>query len=180
MTLQRIRTTSRPGRRLMPIAAGVAALAATVVIGVGVAATDRDSDTAASTRSGPMGGAVIDTAGEATGTATAGGVTVEGADVALGRVPLNVTVEPTWNLRNSSEQRVVLGQPHAEVVEGCCPGPLDLRATSLAPGEETTLVFPLQMHPGMDGPHDFAVHVPVTAADRTDLLILAVTGDFRD
>ncbi|WP_370325127.1 hypothetical protein, partial [Euzebya sp.] len=61
----------------------------------------------------------------------------------------------------------------------CCPGPLTLDTTALAPGETTTLTFELSMHPGMDGPHDLAVHVPITTADGTEQLTVDVVGDFR-
>jgi hypothetical protein len=36
------------------------------------------------------------------------------------------------------------------------------------------------MHPGMDGPHDLAVHVPVQSATGADHLTLDVVGDFRN
>ena len=47
----------------------------------------------------------------------------------------------------------------------------------LAPGERTTLRFPLQMHPGMDGDHLFRIQVPVEGA--ADPLVVSVAGDFR-
>lgn len=126
---------------------------------------------------GPMGGLLYDADVRATGTAMASGVEVQGTDIALGRVPLNVTVVPSWTLTNTGDGSVTLGEPHASVVEGCCPGPLRLSATSLASGESAELTFPLQMHPGMDGPHVFDVHVPLEGGD--EYLTLGVTGDFR-
>jgi hypothetical protein len=118
----------------------------------------------------------FDSGAEASGVAAVGALVVEGAEITLGDVPLNVTVTPTWTLVNEGTAPVSLGEPHATVVEGCCPGPLALSATTLAPGESAELTFPLQMHPGMDGPHRFDVHVPVGSAD--DYLTLGVTGDF--
>lgn len=118
----------------------------------------------------------FDTGAEYSGVASGGGLVVDGAEIALGEVPLNITVTPTWTLVNDSAQVVSLGEPHATVVEGCCPGPLTLSATSLAPGESAELTFPLQMHEGMDGPHQFDVHVPVGVGD--EFLTLGVTGDF--
>ena len=64
------------------------------------------------------------------------------------------------------------------IQEGCCPGPLEYGDATLAPGKGTQLTFPLQMHPGMDGPHEFAVHVPVTSGPREAYMTLRVTGDF--
>lgn len=125
---------------------------------------------------GPMGGLLYDAEREATGVAALSGLEVQGAEIALGHVPLNVTVVPEWTITNTGDETVVLGDPHASVVEGCCPGPLELTATSLAPGEAAQLTFPLQMHPGMDGPHDFDIHLPLAEGD--DYLTLGVTGDF--
>ena len=112
----------------------------------------------------------------ASGTATTGGVSVTGSEIAMGAVPLNVTVTPTWTLTNTGTSTVVLGEPHASVNEGCCPGPLTLDQIELVPGASTTLTFPLQMHPGMDGPHDFDIHIPVDGPDT--VLTLGVTGTF--
>lgn len=110
------------------------------------------------------------------GLAESGGVVVEGSEIEMGRVPLNVTVTPTWTLFNQGTETVTFGEPHASVVEGCCPGPLNLSSSSLAPGESAQLTFPLQMHPGMDGPHRFDVHLPVGVDG--EYLTLGVTGDF--
>jgi hypothetical protein len=108
------------------------------------------------------------------GTARAGGIEVEGALIALGDVPLDTTVTPTWTLRNTGDRTVVLGMPHIQVVQGCCPGEAVYADPELAPGEETTLEFPLMMHEGMDGPHHFSLHVPV----GSETIELQVTGNF--
>ncbi|HET7489743.1 MAG TPA: hypothetical protein VFJ85_17585 [Acidimicrobiales bacterium] len=126
-----------------------------------------------------MGMPVVATPGTAGGHAAAGGVEVTGADWALGTVPLNVAVRPAWVLRNTGSNTVTLGEPKAEVRTGCCPGPLTLGATTLAPGASTTLTFELSMHPGMAGPHDLGVHVPVSSGAAVEHLTLGVTGDFR-
>lgn len=158
------RRTTQHRSRLRPWAfavGGVAAVAAAVLIALGAGSGD---DRAVTTT---------------VGAAEAGGVEVDGAQVHLGSVPLNTTVEPTWTLRNTGPDAVALGQPHAEVVEGCCPGPLSVDAARLAPGESTVLRFPLQMHAGMDGAHDFDVHVPVaTAVGEQSVLTVGVDGFF--
>lgn len=127
-----------------------------------------------------MGMPVVRTPGGATGTASAGGVRVTGAAWTMGRVPLLVAVRPSWTLVNTSRSTVTLGEPHPEVRAGCCPGPFTFGSRVLGPGQSTTLTFELSMHPGMDGWHDIAVHVPVLGESGSeDVLELTVTGDFR-
>ncbi len=43
----------------------------------------------------------------------------------------------------------------------------DWRPSTLDPGVDTKLSFEISMHPGMDGPHDMTIHVPVHHADGT-------------
>lgn len=179
------RTRSRANRWWVVVAGGAlaaGALALAIPIGNGADAPgSRAASNGATPATGPMGGEVLETPGAATGDASAGGVEVTGAEWEMGRVPLNVTVTPEWRLRNTSDRPVSLGTPLAEVVEGCCPGSLNLSATTLAPGEVARLDFPLQMHPGMDGWHDFRVHVPVVPeGGAEEHLTLGVTGDFKD
>jgi len=127
----------------------------------------------------PVGAAPSGSAsGSSSGSESVLGVSSDVSLIELGRVPLDQTVEPTWTLTNSSDRAVRLGEAHAEVLEGCCPGPLEFTKTSLKPGETAQLVFPLQMHEGMDGPHDFDVHVPISSGGQEELMTLKVTGDF--
>lgn len=156
------------------------ALAAAVTAPGGTASLTAGSPSVTTGETNAMGMPVIATPGAASGQVEAGGVVVTGADWDMGRVPLNVAVRPRWTLLNAGTSSVTLGEPRAEVRTGCCPGPLELGRHSLAPGESTTLTFELSMHPGMDGPHDLAVHVPVGAegAPATHLK-LGVVGDFR-
>jgi hypothetical protein len=127
-----------------------------------------------------MGVPVVEVPGGATGSASAAGVTVEGADWAMGQVPLDIAVRPYWTLTNTGTKPVTLGEPQAEVREGCCPGPFAMDRTELAPGESTTLTFELGMSEGMDGWHDMGVYVPVEGAGGAEVLALSVTGDFRN
>lgn len=128
---------------------------------------------------GLMGGAIVDVEMERSGVTSSGPIEVVGSTIAMGDVPLDVTVVPTWTLTNTGTEPVELFEPHASVIEGCCAGPLQLGATTLSPGESTDLAFPLQMHPGMDGPHEFLVHVPLDPTG-TQVLELEVTGDFHN
>lgn len=167
---------------------GAAAALIVAALGAGAVAVLVTGDR--SGRSGPalvrtgevssMGMPVVQTPGRASGLASAAGVEVRGADWAMGQVPLLVAVRPSWTLVNTSDETVTLGEPHPEVRAGCCPGPFTFGARVLGPGESTTMAFELSMHPGMDGWHDIAVHVPVRPESGSEeLLELVVTGDFR-
>ena len=183
----------RRRRRSFVTPVTVAAAATVVALAVALAiAVSRDPSTTgtpatgAAARTGErnaMGMPVIETTGTASGTASAGPVQVADANWALGRVPLNTAVRPHWVLRNTGAEPVRIGQPTAQVRQGCCPGPFTVGADVIPPGGSTTLSFELSMHPGMDGWHDIAVHVPVAAGAAgaaQDHLTLGVTGDFRD
>ena len=188
-------STRRPNRRrrtalVRPstVSAAVAVVGLAVVLAVFLSRSEERAgdrvavvDTPAATgETNSMGMPILDTPGEATGTAAAGPVEVAGANWALGRVPLNVAVRPAWMLRNMSDEIVTIGQPHAEIREGCCPGPFGVPSQTIPPGGEVPLTFELSMHPGMDGWHDMAVHVPLMAGSEQHTLTLGVTGDFRD
>jgi len=160
----------------------VIALAGSVAVALAVADRKPSGSAPAAARGGTnaMGMPYVQTPGEGTGSAEAGGVVVDGAHWELGSVPLNVAVMPTWTLRNEGTDPVAIGEPTPEVLEGCCPGALTLGTHKLAPGDSTTLSFELSMHPGMDGAHDILVHVPVSAGGAEETLTLDVTGDFQE
>lgn len=164
-------------RRLAVVGVFVVLGGLVAAISIDVGASQEEWKEQKTDQVGPMGGAVIDIPMEASGTAAAGGVEVVGSNLAMGEVPLDITVVPTWRLSNTGNETIRIGQPHASVIEGCCPGPFSVGTEVLAPGESTDLMFPLQMHPGMDGPHDFAIHVPI--GEGGDVLELGVTGDFH-
>jgi hypothetical protein len=155
----------------------------TAVGGSGEQAAAAESDTVTLQPTGEtndMGLPVYETPGFASGSAEAGGIAVQGSDWAMGRVPLGIAVRPFWTLTNTGQTPVTLGEPQAEVREGCCPGPFALGASTLEPGESTVLTFELSMHEGMDGWHDMGVYVPVQGAGGKSMLELNVTGDFRN
>lgn len=129
-----------------------------------------------------MGMPVIETPGTASGTATAAAITASPSSWALGVVPLNIAVRPSWTIHNTGTDVVTIGEPHAQINKGCCPGAFTFAGPmTLEPGGQTSFNFELSMHPGMDGPHDITVHVPVQHTDgTTDTVDLSVTGDFHD
>ncbi|HET9723667.1 MAG TPA: hypothetical protein VFR44_07475 [Actinomycetota bacterium] len=197
-TMAKRRSKRRSGSDLAVIGAiaaavvfvvALAAVFATSAGGGGSTAVGGSGEVAAATDAGAlaptgevndMGLPVYETPGYASGSARASGVTVQGADWAMGQVPLDIAVRPFWTLTNTGTTEVRLGQPEAQVREGCCPGPFALGATRLAPGDSTWLTFELAMHEGMDGWHDMGVVVPIEGAGGPEVLELNVTGDFRN
>jgi hypothetical protein len=127
-----------------------------------------------------MGMPVVETPGTGSEPTSSGNVDVEYGLWQLGTVPLNTAVRPQWQLTNTGDQPVVIGEPHPDVREGCCPGPIALSTGTIPPGGAATLAFELSMHPGMDGWHDIVIHVPLTSGTDESVLTLEVTGDFRD
>lgn len=176
--------------RLTPWAVGVGVTIVGLAVALAVAVTNETpldgsggAAAPAVVRTGEqnaMGMPVIETPGAGSGTAAAASVEVDAANWELGAVPLNTAVRPSWVLRNTGAQPVTISEPHAEVREGCCPGPFSLDTRTIPPGGEATLSFELSMHPGMDGWHDIAVHVPLASGSTQGALELGVTGDFRD
>lgn len=130
----------------------------------------------------PMGGPALTAPGDASGEVTIDGLEVSGVEVAMGEVALGVTYVPDWTVSNTTDQPVtlVVGQPR--VIEGCCPGPVYVdgelveagQQLTVPPGGELLLQFPLQMHPGMDGPH----HLAIPLASGGEQTAVHVTGDF--
>ena len=77
-----------------------------------------------------------------------------------GNVKNNTPVKTQFQVKNVGDQElVILGEPRVEVVEGCCPPRAAISSTALKPGEESTVSMQFMMHEGMDGPHEFRVHV---------------------
>ncbi len=80
-----------------------------------------------------------------------------------GTVHYSQVVNTSFQVKNVGDETLyVLGEPRIEVVEGCCPPKTQITAKTLHPGEEATVSFAFQMSAGMDGPHDFRVHVLTT------------------
>lgn len=62
--------------------------------------------------------------------------------------------------------------PYVEVVEGCCPPELTVGSMILKPGESTTVTSSVfMMHPGMDGKHNYAVHLLSNDPKQSDTVV---------
>jgi hypothetical protein len=62
--------------------------------------------------------------------------------------------------------------PYLQVVEGCCPPELSVGKKSLNPGESTYVKTPeFMMHKGMDGKHDFAIHLKTNDPAKPEVLV---------
>src|SRR5574339_14785 len=59
---------------------------------------------------------------------------------------------------------------------GCGPPQLTIGSMALKPGESTTVQSSeFMMHEGMDGPHNFAVHLKTNAPDNSDLVVNVIS-----
>ena len=170
-------------RRWIAATTGTIAVVAVTVMGIVAAQGSSSTQADRPTReTNAMGMPVIANPGMGSGTAEVAGLKATPSKWELGRVKLNVAVRPTWKFTNTGSDTVTVGQPHVQINQGCCPGALTVDGpATLTAGQSTNLVFELSMHPGMDGPLDMTLHVPVQHADGTNSTMnLAVTGDFRD
>ena len=63
-------------------------------------------------------------------------------------------------------------KPYVEVVEGCCPPNVTTGSLTLQPGESTTVTSAIfSMHPGMDGKHNYAVHLVSNDPQQPDMVV---------
>ena len=62
--------------------------------------------------------------------------------------------------------------PYIEVVKGCCQPDLTVTAMAIKPGQSAYVESPdFMMHEGMDGPHDFAVHLKTNDPKSPDQIV---------
>jgi hypothetical protein len=100
-------------------------------------------------------------------------ITVEEPNIDLGYIrlgeyrSLNIKVTNTGNGTLRFKE-----QPYIEVLEGCCPPQLSIGTMALNPGESTYIQSPdFMMHEGMDGKHDFAIHLKTNDPENPDFLV---------
>jgi hypothetical protein len=63
-------------------------------------------------------------------------------------------------------------KPYIQVLEGCCPPDLSVGKMTLRPGESTKVTSAeFYMHPGMDGKHNYAVHLKTNDPTQPDLVV---------
>ena len=84
-------------------------------------------------------------------------------------------VEKTFSIKVTNTGDGILRfkeEPYIEVLEGCWPPQLTIGSMVLKPGESTIVessVF--MMHEGMDGPHNFGVHLKTNDSANPDLVV---------
>lgn len=94
---------------------------------------------------------------------------VDKEKVDLGTIALGNTVEVKFEVTNTGDQPLVFTKaPYLEVVKGCCPQQPTIGQRTLNPGEHTTVAFPMMMHEGMGGYHDFRLHLPTNVPGQSD------------
>ena len=179
-------TRSNNNQRRLRLAYGTFAVLGVVLVGVLAFALPQPGEPGPYDASlpSPMGGPAATAPGEATGTVSLAGLEIQGSHVAMGEVPLDVTVVPAWTVHNPTSQAVEFTAGMPQVLEGCCPGPVIADGRELAPGDTVAvpasgsvhLEFPLQMHDGMGGYHHLAL--PIATPDGEQVTALEVTGDF--
>ena len=63
-------------------------------------------------------------------------------------------------------------KPYVQVVEGCCPPQLTVSSMVLKPGQSATVTSAeFFMHEGMDGKHNYAVHLITNDATQPDKVV---------
>jgi hypothetical protein len=94
---------------------------------------------------------------------------VDKEKVDLGTIALGKTVEVKFEVTNTGDQPLMFTKaPYLEVVKGCCPQKPTIGQRTLKPGEHTTVAFPMMMHEGMGGDHDFRLHLLTNVPGQSD------------
>lgn len=115
---------------------------------------------------------VFASAGSAGSGGTAG-VAVEEQNIDMGYIKLGETRTLNIKVTNTGNGTLRFKEnPYIEVLEGCCPPQLTVGKMALKPGESTYVQSaPFMMHEGMDGKHDFAIHLKTNDPKNPDFLV---------
>ncbi len=90
-----------------------------------------------------------------------------------GDVQNNTRVQTVFRVQNIGDQPLILqGEPVVEVVEGCCPPRAEVSTYTLNPGEEATITLNFSMHEGMDGQHEFRVHLLTNDPTQSEIPLI--------
>ncbi len=110
------------------------------------------------------------------GSADSGGtpaITVEEPNIDMGYIKLGEYRSINIKVTNTGDGTLRFKeQPYIEVLEGCCPPQLSIGTMALKPGESTYVQSPdFMMHEGMDGKHDFGIHLKTNDPENPDFLV---------
>jgi hypothetical protein len=99
-------------------------------------------------------------------------ITVEEPNVDMGYIKLGEYRSINIKVTNTGDGTLrFTEQPYIEVLEGCCPPQLSIGKMALKPGESTYIQSPdFMMHEGMDGKHDFGIHLKTNDPENPDFL----------
>ena len=99
-------TTRSNNERRLRLAYGAFGALGIFLAGVLVSALARESKPSPYDASlpSPMGGLAATAPGDASGAVSVAGLEIQGADVAMGEVPLDITVVPQWTVHNPTPQ----------------------------------------------------------------------------
>ena len=100
-------------------------------------------------------------------------ISVDQQNIDFGYVKLNESRSLNIKVTNIGDGTLRFKEnPYIEVLEGCCPPQLTVGLMTLKPGESTYVQSPpFMMHEGMDGPHDFALHLKTNDAENPDFVV---------
>jgi hypothetical protein len=110
------------------------------------------------------------------GSADTGGtpaISVEESNIDMGYIKLGEYRSINIKVTNTGDGTLRFKeQPYIEVLEGCCPPQLSIGKMALRPGESTFVQSPdFMMHEGMDGKHDFGIHLKTNDPENPDFLV---------
>jgi len=100
-------------------------------------------------------------------------IAVEQQNIDLGYIKLDESRSLNIKVTNTGDGLLRFKEkPYVEVLEGCCPPQLSVGSMTLKPGESTIVQSPpFMMHEGMDGKHDFAIHLKTNDRENPDYLV---------